>query len=34
MKIKAPPHMEEAWWYILIASFLILWMWMFLWVDI
>ena len=32
--VTGPPHMEEAWWYILIALFMILWMWMFIWVDI
>ena len=28
MNIKGPPHMEEAMWYILIAFFIIVWMWM------
>jgi len=31
MKIKGPPHLEEAGWYILVAFFIMIWMWMFIW---
>ena len=34
MNVKAPPHMPEAGWYILIAFFMIVWMWMFIKVQI
>ncbi len=29
--IRGPPHMEEAMWYILVAFFIMIWMWMFIW---
>ena len=28
--IVGPPHMEDSWWYLLIASFMVVWMWMIL----
>ena len=31
MNIAAPPHLEEAGWYILLAFFVMIWMWMFIW---
>ena len=34
MNVKAPPHMPEAGWYILLAVFMIVWMWMFIKVQI
>ena len=30
MKLKAPPHLEEAGWYMLLAFFMMVWMWMFI----
>ena len=30
MNLKAPPHLEEAGWYILIAFFVMIWMWIFM----
>jgi|7_EtaG_2_1085326.scaffolds.fasta_scaffold03345_7 hypothetical protein len=34
MNVKAPPHMPEAGWYILLAVFMLVWMWMFIKVQI
>jgi hypothetical protein len=33
MKVRGPPHMEEAQWYILLIMFLVLWMWMLIWME-
>jgi hypothetical protein len=32
--VSGPPHMQEAMWYMLIAFFMMIWMWMFIWVEI
>ena len=30
MNVRGPPHMEEAGWYLLLAFFMMVWMWMFI----
>jgi hypothetical protein len=30
MNWKAPPHLDEAGWYILLVCFMVMWMWMLL----
>jgi len=34
MNVKGPPHMGEAGWYILLAFFIMVWMWMFIKVQL
>ena len=31
INVRGPPDLEEAGWYLLVAFFVMIWMWMFIW---